>query len=504
MNAAVNTVELPRKRVLKDRTANLIYLNGPGKGQTQAEAAEELLTAILKVERNPEIVRTIMGEAELDESVWSGQLDEAIAQICDRLDKADPTDDVLADEFAAANPDLVYGQKRYMRYDGASWKPIADEEATRDLLTTLVAAKDRGVKPTSRLLSSVATFVRANLHVPDQMWDANPDIIVMRDKTLDIAADGTYSVRENRAEDYARDALPFEFDPQARCDVWRTYLKMLPPDVVAFLQEFAGYSLTGDTSYEIALWLLGDRGSGRSTFIEGLLATLGARAGRLGLREIAESRFGLPPLVGKTRVYATESPSDYVKSADTLINIISGEPVFIEAKGKDVYEYRPSAKIMWAMNSLPQLRDQHSGLWRRVKIVKFPGLEVAPNPDIKEAIKQEGPGVLVWALEGLRRLRERGSFDIPASVVAATEEYREDNDLAAEFLRAAGIAPGNLECRASKLTHAYNRWRDVNGSGRVSTLTAKRDWERLGLTQKRTKGGLVWLLSKEPPSAEGA
>jgi hypothetical protein len=50
--------------------------------------------------------------------------------------------------------------------------------------------------------------------------------------------------------------------------------------------------------------LLGDRGSGRSTFIEGLLAMLGARAGRLGLREIAESRFGLPPLVGKTLVYA--------------------------------------------------------------------------------------------------------------------------------------------------------------------------------------------------------
>jgi putative DNA primase/helicase len=210
------------------------------------------------------------------------------------------------------------------------------------------------------------------------------------------------------------------------------------------------------------------------------------------------------PLVGKTLVYATESPSDYVKSADTLINIISGEPVFIEAKGKDVYEYRPSAKIVWAMNSLPQLRDQHSGLWRRVKIVRFPGLDVAPNPDIKEAIKQEGPGILVWALEGLRRLRDRGSFDIPASVVAATEEYREDNDLAAEFLRAAGIAPGNVECGASKLTHAYNRWRDVNGSGRVSTLTAKRDWERLGLTQKRTKGGLVWLLSKEPPSTEGA
>jgi len=327
-----------------------------------AEAAKALLTAILKVERDPEIIRQIMGEAELDPSVWFDRLDEAIVEISDRLDRADPTHDVLADEFAAANPDMAYGQGRFMRYDGSSWEPIADEEANRAMLGTLVAAKDRGVKPTSYVLGSVATFVRANLHVPDDRWDANPNIIVTRDKTLDIAPDGTYSVRPNDPEDYARDALPFDFDPAARCDVWQTFLWMLGPDVEGFLQEYAGLCLTADTSYEIALWLYGPRGSGRSTVIEGLLAMLGARAGRLSLRDIAESRFRLPAVVGKTCVYATEGISEYIKAADTIINIVSGEPVMIEHKGRDAYQYRPGAKIIWAMNDLPQLRDQHSGL----------------------------------------------------------------------------------------------------------------------------------------------
>jgi hypothetical protein len=55
--SAVDLLAMPRKRVLKDKNANLIYFNGPGKGQTQAVAAETLLTAILKVAREPEIVR---------------------------------------------------------------------------------------------------------------------------------------------------------------------------------------------------------------------------------------------------------------------------------------------------------------------------------------------------------------------------------------------------------------------------------------------------------------
>ncbi len=114
----------------------------------------------------------------------------------------------------------------------------------------------------------------------------------------------------------------------------------------------------------------------------------------MSLRDIAESRFGLPAVVGKSMVYATESPADYIKSADTIINVVSGEVVMIEHKGKDAYQYRPGAKIVWAMNELPQFRDQQSGLWRRVKVVEFAALKVEPNPDVKEAIMQEGPGIL--------------------------------------------------------------------------------------------------------------
>ena len=50
--------------------------------------------------------------------------------------------------------------------------------------------------------------------------------------------------REHRPEDYATSALPYDYDPEADCEVFRAVLGKVAPDAVEFLQEFAGYCLT--------------------------------------------------------------------------------------------------------------------------------------------------------------------------------------------------------------------------------------------------------------------
>jgi phage/plasmid-associated DNA primase len=66
-----------------------------------------------------------------------------------------------------------------------------------------------------------------------------------------------------------------------------------------FSQEFSGYALTTDVSHEIALWLCGPPGGGRSTFITGLEAMLGEKVGTLGLGEIERSRFALADILAR-------------------------------------------------------------------------------------------------------------------------------------------------------------------------------------------------------------
>ena len=100
-------------------------------------------------------------------------------------------------------------------------------------------------------------------------------------------------------------------------------------ELVEYLQEYSGLSLTTDNSHELALWLHGLPGCGKSTFIEGFLAAMGDRTIEIGLGDIERSRFAIGDLPGKTLAIATEQPGDFVRSTDLLIKLISGELVTV-------------------------------------------------------------------------------------------------------------------------------------------------------------------------------
>jgi putative DNA primase/helicase len=88
------------------------------------------------------------------------------------------------------------------------------------------------------------------------------------------------------------------------------------------------------------------------------------------------------------------------------------------------------------MNSLPKIREEGNGIFRRLMIVKFPAL--APHekdPAVKERIRLlEPPGILAWAVEGLRRLRKRDGFKIPESVRVVVQDFEHSNDPPRQFL----------------------------------------------------------------------
>jgi P4 family phage/plasmid primase-like protien len=401
-----------------------------------------------------------------------------------------PTHDELLDRWAVGRDGLVvYGQEEWREYDDASgvWTKVHQHAIEAEIDRVLVEAKNERLRPNAGIRSSVERMARAKLFVADEAWEANTGIIVCQNRTLEIS---NMSLREHSPEDYALSAVPFAYDPESTASTWRRFLETTIPDAESFLQEFAGYCLTADTTLEIAVWLYGPPGTGKSTFIEGLKATLGARAGLLGLADIQRSRFALSKIPGKTLLTATEQPSDYLKSTDLLNAIISGEEVQVEEKFKPSYTTIPRAKLLWAMNELARIGDANSGLFRRVKVVKFPRLQGTPDPSVKEQIKEEGAGILNWALEGLLRLRERGHFEIPESVRNATEDFKSTNDVPAAFVTDVCITgdPAELEMQSQKLYAAYRHWCRENGHKSMSATKMAREWERLGFERKSLGG----------------
>lgn len=407
--------------------------------------------------------------------------------------KVIPNDAVLADRWLSYNRQTTaYGESEYRRYNPKTglWKPIAEEMILKEIKAIIWKAQSEGVKPTSRLLNSIKELIRVEIFVEKERWNIPHDVIVCKNGILHIPTrtllDHTYTI-------YATTGLNYNYDPAATCPAFMQVLETIK-EAADFFQEFAGYALTPDTSHEIATWLKGPKGSGKSTAVIGLQAMLGSRAGLLGLADIERSRFALTQLPGKTLVISTEQPDTFIRASYILNAIISGEEIKVERKFRDEINITPTAKILWAMNQLPRVADPDDGIMRRVKIIEFPELpESKRDPAVKETVKTEGAGILNWALDGLDRIKKRGKFSPPACVINATREFQEKNDVPALFLEDVNAIYGPTKrIQAQVLYNKYKTWCIDNGHKPLSSTKAADEWARLGFTRNAINGRRYW------------
>ncbi len=395
-----------------------------------------------------------------------------------------PTDDDLATQWLAAHPNTAYGLGSMRRYSAGVWHELPESVFEAELLDVLRANKARGIRPSRNLLASVKKLAEVLASVPNDQWDADPDTLVCANGTLHIL---TMNLREHRSVDYATSGVPYAYDPRAVAPTFEHVLNTTVPEAAGLIQEFAGYCLTTDTRHELALWFYGPPGSGKSTVILGLQTMLGARCGLLGLADIERSNFALADLPGKTLVISTEQPAIYMRASHKLNAIISGEIVCIERKYSNAFQFRPTAKVLWALNELPRV-DAGDGVFRRVKVIKFPKLATAPDPSIKQRITTEGAGILNWALKGLHRLRERGHFQIPACVEAATKQFESRNDIPAAFVAECCLTGPDYKTGGEALYQAYKDWCERNGHRPQSSTAIAQEWERLGFEGYKANG----------------
>ena len=447
----------------------------------------------------PKLEETVPGLPKLLDTWWGWNSGER-ARMGGLVvgDEEPPTHDELRDRFSAANPHHAHGLGEWKHYEEGVWPPVPEFLVKRRIVAVLEEAKPEGIKPTSGLLSSVHELSRVELAVPDEQWDSDQDILVCGNGALHIP---TGELLPHSPAHYATGAVPYDYDPDATAPTWERVLEdVLGKELASFFQEFAGYSATSDTSLETALWLCGQPGGGRSTLLAGLETMLGPRAGVLGLGEIERNRFALAQIPGKFLLTATEQPAGYMRVSHTLNALISGEPLQVERKFRDPFTLVPRCKIAWAMNELPRLKSTSDGLLRRVKVIELdPIPEEERDPEIKKKVKEEGPGILTWALEGQRRVKKRGGFLIPKAVKNATEEFGLSNDVAKTFVREACITGEECEEQSLLLYRAYRHYCLEHGHQPMSAKSVAKEWKRLGFGTRGLHGRTVYKGVKVDP-----
>src|ERR1700738_163076 len=391
----------------------------------------------------------------------------------------------LRDVFLGKHPYIKFGLGQWREYKDGIWEEVP-ELSVKNMVQTIVQAS-----PTTRMSSGVVTSITELLKqrtaLPDRIFDFNPNILVFNNCCLDLT---TYLSVAHAPSYYATQKLKFDYDPEAQSVAWDKAVTSFP--CVDVLQRFAGLALPTETKYEVALWLHGPPGGGKSTFIIGLETMLGHRACVLGLDDLSRSNFALSQIPGKTLAVSTEQPAIFVKCAHKLNSLISGESITIEEKFMPRYTIQPKLKILWAMNELPVIPSgAGAGLFRRVYPIYWPAIpELERKPEMKDEIAHSGMAIVNWGLEGLKRLQAANRFEIPVELSQARDTYREMGDVTLTFITECCDHDG--ETGSDDLYRRYSDWCDQNGHHALASNRFSVDLERLGFTRRRKNTGQYW------------
>src|SRR5262249_9616213 len=159
------------------------------------------------------------------------------------------------------------------------------------------------------------------------------------------------------------------------------------------------------------LILFGEGGNGKSVVLAVLRAMLGADNIATVPLESFGQRFAMAQTLGKLANVCPQGGGIDRTAEGVLKSYIAGDQMFFEKKGKDGCSAPPTARLVIGTNNVPRFLDKTEGMWRRLNLmpmnVRIPKEERKAGMDKESYWARSGelPGILNWALAGLRRLR---------------------------------------------------------------------------------------------------
>jgi putative DNA primase/helicase len=222
-------------------------------------------------------------------------------------------------------------------------------------------------------------------------------------------------------------------DSNDRCVRWEQFLNetIETPGPIAQLQEFFGYCLVRHAKYQKCLFLLGPGEDGKSKTLDILQDMIGQiNCAAVSFSDL-EKEFHRSSLYHKMLNISTEIGAQAIESP-YFKAITSGDPISAAFKNVDNFTFSPYVKLAFAGNSLPRVRDNSHGYFRRFMPIQYKHqfLEDDPrrDPDLMDKLRSELSEIFIWSLCGLKRLTDQKRFTNCDETKALMMKYRRSNN----------------------------------------------------------------------------
>ena len=310
--------------------------------------------------------------------------------------------------------------------------------------------------------------------------NSNPFILNLRNGLYNTLDD---TFKAHTPEYYSTVQLKASYMPDADCPQFVHYLQsMLGDEEIYLIQEIFGYLLVPVNKAQKSFVFVGAPNAGKSTLLNVVQEIL------LGSENVSNipwqnlgDRFNKAELFGKLANIFADLPS---KSIDDngMFKALTGEDfITAERKNKDPFSFRPYARFLFSCNEIPRnYGDRSEGFYRRLLIIRFersvPKSERDPN--LAEKLAAERDGILMWAIEGLKRLIASSyAFTETERTRAELEKYRIESNSVLSFAKEYCLRDENGFVVRDDLFLRYKEYCGNAGMKPVSQTTFNKEME---------------------------
>ncbi|WDM16701.1 DNA primase [Streptomyces lavenduligriseus] len=376
----------------------------------------------------------------------------------------------------------------YLVWDGTIWTPAqgAVREALHRMGAEMIAEGDDWERKlalkalTNRHIDGILKELPSVPGVPASAdeFDARPELLSVANGTINLR---TGAFHLHTPADMITKRLDVAYRPGAEAPRWEQFLtEIFPhhPELPGYMRRLVGYGITGSTGEQCFAFLHGAGANGKSAFLDAVLhvfrgITKSTEFSTFEQRTaVGQASPELASLRGARLVTASETEK-YSRLAEALVKqLTGGDPVTARFLNQNPFTYVPSFLLLVAGNYKPAILSQDLGIWRRVKLVPFEATfrGSKADPSLPAKLREEAEGILAWAVRGAQEWYAHG-LEEPASVQAATQDYRESEDRLQEFLTARCVQEDGARVAPMAIRRAYAEWAEDAGLSRKEILS---------------------------------
>ncbi len=391
------------------------------------------------------------------------------------------SDGDLANEFVASLPALRFAtdERIWFGYQQGVWQ--ARDNAKPEIESFLRTIEPQSIPDpklmnavhrrltSTRAVHAVSFFAEAKPQLSITVGQFDPDPMLLGLPDGEVLELRTGKRRAATPSDLITRALPVA--PEGRCERWLQYLEQAhpnDPELIAYLQRWAGYCLTASVQEDMILFLIGVGGSGKGTFAEPLQKLLGDYCVSIPIGMLLEDtaedrRLNYIAALRGARLAICNEGSKMRRLDSRGIKLLTGGGWITGRRlGHQPINFKQTHKLCVLANDNPVL-ELDDAMRQRVHVVPF-------NQKFRDTQKEEKglrefftepkqlQGIFNWILEGCLAY-QRDGLNPPASVTATTEQFFEDMDTFERFKKDHLMVEEGTRTHFQPTQPMFQRWK---------------------------------------------